>query len=501
MDNYNGNNNYGYNNNNSSNNPYNSERQGGQSYQNGFYRYNGAQGTYYSGEGYGRPVYGTGADTNEYSYRPTEQHKKKSSIMPAVIAVMCVFVIGVGSIAGYNLITGGDKNDSSSNSQAVNQKAQPSQKTTPASTIDRSDLPTIQQLSTPEDALTIPEIVELVSPSVVGIYCSGASSASSGTGIILSEDGYIITNAHVVSKSTDGSGISVMLHESYDTDSGNDSSESDGKDYKKKFITAELVGRDTQSDIAVLKIDRSGLKAATIGTSGELQVGEAAIVIGNPLGFELKGSVTAGIISATDRTLTVEDRTMKLIQTDASINNGNSGGPLINAYGQVVGITSVKVSTTYGEGLGFAIPIDEALPIINDLMEYGYVTGRPTMGISGKDITEIYSQYYRVPEGHLVTDMTSGGPAEQAGIQIGDIIVGINGTTVKTRSEINAEVEKYKAGDTITVAFYRNDKINSVDLVLGDAAETGKGADTQSENSDTYDPYEEFRRYYYGFGF
>jgi serine protease Do len=194
---------------------------------------------------------------------------------------------------------------------------------------------------------------------------------------------------------------------------------------------------------------------------------------------------------------------MKLIQTDASINNGNSGGPLINAYGQVVGITSVKVSSTYGEGLGFAIPIDEALPIVEDLMKYGYVTGRPTMGISGKDITEIYSQYYRVPEGFLVTDITREGPAEQAGIEIGDIIVGINGETVKTRSEINAAVEKFKAGDTITVAYYRQDKIESVDLVLGDAAETGKGADTKSDNNDydDYDPYEEFRKFYGGFGF
>lgn len=510
MDNF-GNNNYGYNNN--SANPYgsngqsgyNGAPQGSHGYNNGFYHYNGAQGSYYGGrnEGYGRQMYGTNAaDTNEYSYRPSEQNRKKNRVMPAIIAVACVFVIGIGSVAGYNLIAGGAKNEESSTSQSAKNAAPSQKRSTPASTVDRSDLPTIQQLSTPEDALTIPEIVDLVSPSVVGIYCSGVSSASSGTGIILSEDGYIITNAHVVSKSTDGTGISVMLHDSYDTDSGDDSSSaaSDSTDYKKKFIDAELVGRDTQSDIAVLKIDRTGLKAATIGTSSELRVGEASIVIGNPLGFELKGSVTAGIISATDRTLTVEDRTMKLIQTDASINNGNSGGPLINAYGQVVGITSVKVSTTYGEGLGFAIPIDEALPIINDLMEYGYVTGRPTMGISGKDITEIYSQYYRVPEGHLVTDMTSGGPAEQAGIEIGDIIVGINGVTVKTRSEINAEVEKFKAGDTITVAFYRDDKINSVDLVLGDAAETGKGADTQSE-SDTYDPYEEFRRYYGGFGF
>ena len=278
-----------------------------------------------------------------------------------------------------------------------------------------------------------------------------------------------------------------MLHESY----------YDEKDDEAALVEAELVGRDTQSDIAVLKIDKKDLKPATLGTSSEIKVGEASIVIGNPLGFELKGSVTAGIISATDRTLTVEDRTMKLIQTDASINNGNSGGPLINAYGQVIGITSVKVSSTYGEGLGFAIPIDEAIPIINDLMEYGYVTGRPTLGISGKNITEVYSQYYGVPEGFLIADMTSGGPADNAGLEIGDIIVGINGTTIKTVEELNAIKENFKAGDTVTIAYYRNDKINSVELVLGDAAVTGKGSDTQSED----DGYGRYGGGFGGFGF
>lgn len=502
MDNFNnGNNNFGYNNN--GYNGYNgsaNQQQGG--INSGFYHYNGAQGSYYDGrnDGYGSPMYGAGG-TNEYSYRPVDSSKKKNRIMPAVIAVACVFVLGIGSVAGYNLITGGAKADESSSGAVTKQNAAAKQNSKPASTVDRSNLPTIEQLSTPDDALSIPEIVDLVSPSVVGISCTGSGYVATGTGIILSEDGYIITNAHVVSKSTDGSGISVMLHDSYNTDTDTDTGNKDDN-----FIKAELVGRDTQSDIAVLKIDKSGLKPAEMGKSGEIKVGEASIVIGNPLGFELKGSVTAGIISATDRTLTVEDRTMKLIQTDASINSGNSGGPLINAYGQVIGITSVKVSSTYGEGLGFAIPIDEALPIINDLMEYGYVTGRPTLGISGKNITEIYSQYYKVPVGFFVTDMTSGGPAEQAGIQIGDIIVGINGTTVQTIDDINAIKEQFKAGDTITVAYYREDKINSVELTLGDAAETGKEADTQSDNGygggyGGYDDYDSFRNFYGGFGF
>ena len=485
MDNFNNN---GYINTNNDQNGYRS------GYESGFYHYNGAQGTYYGGrqtDAYGRPVFNAGnmGNMNEYSYRPADNAaKKKSRVMPAVIAVLCVCIVAVGSIAGYNLIAGGAAGENSSVYGSDRSNKNTSGSTQAASTVDRSNLPTIEQLSTPEDALSIPEIVELVSPSVVGISCDPNTGAIyTGTGIILSEDGYIITNAHVVSNSRDGSGISVMLHESYSDD-----------DSDAALIDAELVGRDTQSDIAVLKIDRDDLKPATLGTSAEIRVGEASIVIGNPLGFELKGSVTAGIISATDRTLTVEDRTMKLIQTDASINNGNSGGPLINAYGQVIGITSVKVSSTYGEGLGFAIPIDEAIPIINDLMEYGYVTGRPTLGISGRNLTEVYSQYYGVPEGFLITDMTIGGPADEAGLKIGDIIVGINGTTITTVEELNVIKESFKAGETVTIAYYRNDKISSVDVILGDAAVTGKGTDTQSDSSggSTYPG-----GYFGGFGF
>lgn len=159
---------------------------------------------------------------------------------------------------------------------------------------------------------------------------------------------------------------------------------------------------------------------------------------------------------------------MNLIQTDASINSGNSGGPLINAYGQVIGITSAKVASTYGEGLGFAIPIDEAIPIIKDLMENGYVTGRPTLGISGLNITEIYSEYYGVPRGFIVKSVEAGSAAEKAGIKTEDIIVGIEGNLIESIEEFNQVKEKYKAGDKITVSLYRNKKIVDVDVVLGE---------------------------------
>lgn len=261
------------------------------------------------------------------------------------------------------------------------------------------------------------------------------------------------------------------------------------------------MGKDTQTDIAVLKIDAKGLTAAEFGTSADLQVGEASIVIGNPLGFSLANSVTAGIISATDRTLTVEDRTMNLIQTDASINSGNSGGPLINAYGQVIGITSAKVSSSVGEGLGFAIPIDEALPIVEDLMKNGYVTGRPSLGISGTDITSAYSSYYGIPQGFLVKSVTKGSGSEKAGIQENDIVIGINGTVISNISELNEIKNKCKVGDTVQLTIYRNKKMINVDVVLGESTEdTSESNDNDQNNNNNNNNNDDYNDYYGNYG-
>ncbi len=430
---------------------------------------------------------------NEFSYTPEKNNKKQKKILTAVIAMLSVVAIGATSIVGYSLITGntlGFNIDSNKNSagSTVNTKKDTSSK------VDRGELPTVIQLATPTDAMQIPDIVKKVSPSVVGISCMTNSGTVTGTGIIMSEDGYIITNAHVV----DGAqAISVVLPNNYtektkedDSSKKTDALLKDSDD--QKAIEAELIGKDVQTDIAVIKINQKGLSAAEFGTSAEVQVGEVSIVIGNPLGLNLANSVTAGIISATDRTLTIEDRTMNLIQTDASINSGNSGGPLINAYGQVIGITSAKVASTYGEGLGFAIPIDEAIPIIKDLMENGYVTGRPTLGISGLNITEIYSEYYGVPRGFIVKSVEPGSAAENAGIKTEDIIVGIEGNLIESIEEFNQIKEKYKAGDKITVSLYRNEKIVDVDVVLGediadeDTTNNNKNNNNQQSLEDFY---------------
>lgn len=463
MDNYNGYNNQ-YNN-------YNTEQQDQQ-----------AQGYYNDYSAYRQN------NTNEFVYQPERKPRKARKVLNAIVALLAVAAIGVTSIVGYTLVTG-DKIDTKTSDAAVQTEENISKdgqsKKTDSKENAKSDreVPSIVQLASPDDAMKIPDIVDKVSPSVVGISCMTKSGTATGTGIIMSEDGYIITNAHVVSGAQS---IQVLLPKSYSDESNSE---------EDLTVKAELVGKDTQTDIAVLKIDKKGLTKAEFGKSSELKVGEVAIVIGNPLGFELANSVTAGIISALDRSITVEDRTMNTIQTDASINHGNSGGPLINAYGQVVGITSAKIESSVGEGLGFAIPIDEALEIVKELIAHGYVTGRPTLGVSGENVTNVYAQYYDIPKGFFVRQVNSGSAAEKAGIKVNDIIIGIEGTLIESLEEFNAIKKNYKAGDTIKVSVYRNKKIIDLDVTL-DEAVAEDSQSTGSDDSSTYDPYEEYRRYF-----
>ena len=180
---------------------------------------------------------------------------------------------------------------------------------------------------------------------------------------------------------------------------------------------------------------------------------------------------------------------MNLIQTDASINSGNSGGPLINSYGQVVGITSAKVATAYGEGLGFAIPIDEALPIISDLIEHGYVKGRPIVGITGETISDIYAQYYDIPRGFIVREVVKNGPADKAGVQVGDIVIGIEGTLIENMDEFNEIKKNYKAGDTITISVYRNEKIVDLEITLAEDTSSKVQSNQNSQQNNQYNDY------------
>ncbi|MBP1550265.1 MAG: trypsin-like peptidase domain-containing protein, partial [Oscillospiraceae bacterium] len=272
--------------------------------------------------------------------------------------------------------------------------------------------------------MSVPEIVKKVKPAVVGISSKfSETSIGTGTGIIASSDGYIVTNAHVVRSHSDTSSIiaeqvTVVLAD------------------KSEYV-AEIIGADPRTDLAVLKINTEGKKLPTaeFGDSTKLDEGELAVAIGNPLGFELYGSVTCGIISALNRTITIDEYEMTLIQTDAAINPGNSGGPLLNSCGQVVGINSSKIISDHAEGLGFAIPITSAKTVIDDLIENGYVTGRARIGISGEDVGKSNAKHYDLPEGVYVRYIEKNSAAEASGIEVGDIIVAADGKTVTTMRE------------------------------------------------------------------
>ena len=307
-----------------------------------------------------------------------------------------------------------------------------------------------------EDALCLQDIYSSVIDSVVSISSMTSSGTSSGTGIIMSPDGYVITNHHVI---TGALVISVLT---------NDNQE----------FEAALVGSDEMSDLAVLKIDARGLQAAEFGDSSKLRVGDSVVAIGDPLGVQLRGTMTNGIISAINRDLTVGDRTMTLIQTNAALNNGNSGGPLINCYGQVIGINTVKMSSYYTatasvEGLGFAIPISVAKPIIDELIENGYVAGRPAIGISGDSLPSYYRTYYRLPDGVYVTSVNEGSDAKAKGIREGDIVTAINGERISSIDELNTVKNQYAAGDEVTLTVYRSGTYYEVTVTLVDQA-TGK---------------------------
>ena len=347
-------------------------------------------------------------------------------------------------------------------------------------------------------ALTTKQIVEKVTPSVVGVHSSfeGQSGGSAtGTGIILSEDGYIITNAHVVQSEVKeyvnntspgfGNGYNSYddIFEYFFGNRGN-SYRTTRKNADKVTIVfsndenteyeAEIIGADENSDLAVLKIDAADLNLipAEFGSSDDLTMGDKAIAIGYPLGLGL--STSEGIISGLNRTLNVELSTggtasMTLIQTDAAINPGNSGGPLINEYGQVVGITSSKLVDSSVEGLGFAIPISDAMPLISDLMNKGYVTNTtPQIGITGSDINNAMMRYYNLPvdKGVMVVSVAEGGAAETAGICAGDVIVAVDGKDISSMDQLTSAKSGKKIGDTMVLTLARADGNIDVTITL-----------------------------------
>lgn len=407
-----------------------------------------------------------------------KKHSRGLALGLCGVAAACLLFAG-GAVVG-NMAFGGNANNDSGTS---------------ASTSDSA--PTLQINSKPEsdssnssdnydtaDGMAGEDIYKKVNPSVVSVISTTAEGTGSGSGVIMSKDGYIITNNHVV----DGAqSVSVQL--------------SDGTS-----LDAEIIGTDEQTDLAVIKVTpTSDLTAAEFGDSDELEPGEYAYAIGSPGGVQFANTITGGRISAINRDLTVNDRVMTLIQTDASINNGNSGGALINKYGQVVGITSAKLSgNAFGsatvEGMGFAIPINTAKDIVDELIQNGYVSGRPSIGITGQNVESADGKV----SGVQVYSIDSRAKAAGEGLQVGDVITAVDGTPTPDMDKVNELKQDKKAGDKLTLSVYRisTGKTLNITITLTDShdlegddpnAQTQQRQSSQSDNSQQNDGYGSYR--------
>lgn len=407
-----------------------------------------------------------------------KKHSRGLALGLCGVAAACLLFAG-GAVVG-NMAFGGNANSDSGAS---------------ASTSDSA--PTLQINSKPEsdssnssdnydtaDGMAGEDIYKKVNPSVVSVISTTSEGTGSGSGVIMSTDGYIITNNHVV----DGAqSVSVQL--------------SDGTS-----LDAEIIGTDEQTDLAVIKVTpTSDLTAAEFGDSDELEPGEYAYAIGSPGGVQFANTITGGRISAINRDLTVNDRVMTLIQTDASINNGNSGGALINKYGQVVGITSAKLSgNAFGsatvEGMGFAIPINTAKDIVDELIQNGYVSGRPSIGITGQNVESADGKV----SGVQVYSIDSRAKAAGEGLQVGDVITAVDGTPTPDMDKVNELKQDKKAGDKLTLSVYRisTGKTLNITITLTDShdlegndpnAQTQQSQSSQNDNSQQNDGYGSYR--------
>lgn len=448
---------------------------------------------------------------NNYNYVDItpEPKKKKSGAGKTIALVMACVIAGGASGVGSSMLMRRMAPDRleepgqiQTQSQSQTAVTVPQIKEPPVRTADNGETAVTDLLSTAggeSGELTTKQIVKKVTPSVVSIksiFNNGRyESGGTGTGIVISPDGYIITNAHVVQADTQeyvaderpdpygggyGNGYDDIFKYFFGGGSYRKVTKQADKvtvvlsDDSSKEYTAEVVGADSGSDIAVIKIDTEGkqLTAAELGDSDKIEMGDRALVIGYPLGMGL--SASAGIVSGLDREVGLEltsggAASIRLIQTDAPINAGNSGGPLVNAYGQIIGITSSKLVDSSVEGMGFAIPITDAMPIISDLMNQGYVTNNvPQIGITGTNINDAVRRYYGLPvnKGVMVVSVAEGSGAQAAGICEGDVIIAADGTEISSMEELTEIKSKKKIGDTMTLTLARAENNEDVEITL-----------------------------------
>lgn len=433
--------------------------------------------------------YTDSTDMIVYENNGKKKNKKPKILLTAVLSALVASIFTAGAFtAGYYYVANKSTLNNSSNITA-NASTDTATAQNNNSGNNSASLATYQN---GKKALTVPEIAAQVGPSVVGVinkahiqsrkkyydpysgryyYQDDPSDETveqgSGSGIILSDDGYIVTNQHVIDGASE---VSVILNTGEEFD-------------------AKIIGQDTKTDLAVLKIDSDKqLTVATLGDSNAVEVGELAVAIGNPMGQEFAGSVTAGIISAVNRTMTIDNRTYNLLQTDAAINSGNSGGALINQYGEVIGINSIKLSSTGVEGMNFAIAISEAKPIIDNLKENGYVI-RPYVGIGLSE-----TRY-----GLFISQVDKNSGAEKAGLKEGDMILAIEGQEVSSTEEINKIRDTKKPGDTLKFKVSRNGENIEVDVTLQEnTSDKPKTDDQKAEEEDAQIPNEQYRNSYGG---
>lgn len=407
-----------------------------------------------------------------------KKHSRGLALGLCGVAAACLLFAG-GAVVG-NMAFGGNANSDSGASASTSDSA-PTLQINSKPTSDSSNSSDNYDTA---DGMAGEDIYKKVNPSVVSVISTTSEGTGSGSGVIMSKDGYIITNNHVV----DGAqSVSVQL--------------SDGTS-----LDAEIIGTDEQTDLAVIKVTpTSDLTAAEFGDSDELEPGEYAYAIGSPGGVQFANTITGGRISAINRDLTVNDRVMTLIQTDASINNGNSGGALINKYGQVVGITSAKLSgNAFGsatvEGMGFAIPINTAKDIVDELIQNGYVSGRPSIGITGQNVESADGKV----SGVQVYSIDSRAKAASEGLQVGDVITAVDGTPTPDMDKVNELKQDKKAGDKLTLSVYRisTGKTLNITITLTDShdlegddpnAQTQQSQSSQNDNSQQDDGYGSYR--------
>ena len=404
-------------------------------------------------------TYHYGWDEDTYRTGQTKPPKRRGGWI-ALGLILVIFLLGIVSALGmlnafiFQKAADAETESASLSFSQIPSKHQDGAAPTQAAGTDHLDLadtPTAQENIPQEGGLSLQAIYEKNIDSVVSIGCILENGTSSGTGVVLSQDGYLVTNHHVVAEAQK---ISVSF--------------SDGRQ-----LAAHAVGMDETSDQAVLWVDAEDLTPAEFGDSDSVRVGDLAVAIGDPLGVELRGTMTDGIISAINRDLTTGGRTMTLLQTNAALNSGNSGGPLINCYGQVIGINTMKIGDYMNvagvEGLGFAIPSATVKEIVDQLISQGYVTGRPDLGISGQDISPIYQHLYGLPQGVYITYVDPASDAYAQGIRSGDMLIALDEKSVTNTQELQTLLYQYQAGDVVNTVIYRSGRSYQLQLRLSQA--------------------------------